>query len=630
MKMRQTALGRAMTNPNLLREITGRTLGLSPVARDFLLSQFWERRGKITTLFVSSIIFTVLELLGVGLIFPVLIVLLSPDYIDKSPRIAALVDAVGIGRGFALSAALTGMIAFLLIGKNVYMILHNLLQVRLMANWKLETSVRLMRMYVFADYMLHLTKSSSEIIRNLALTTAVYDHYISGLISVLVNALLLISMGLLLVVILPHEVAYAIVGIFVVTGILYRNIREPFQQIGRDQNDLFERRQTVLRQLIGMVKETRISAKERYFLDAFASIEKSSFMKQAHANFLSIIPGLVIEAAVIAAVLGLVAYIVIVSPHAGTGIAVLGMLAATMFRMMPLLNRILSSVQLMNLGRDAVEIFAREFHNHEAESYVPLTEPDPLPFARSLSLRDVTFQYPAGNVPALRDANVELAKNETIGITGASGSGKSTLAALMMGLLPPSSGRIEVDGAPLQSQDQVRAWHKHLGYVPQGIYLLEASIARNVSLVQNPEDVDEDRIWKVLEIVQLTDFVRSLPNGIHHFVGEDGARLSGGQRQRLGIARALYTDPNVLVLDEATSGLDVGIEHAFTENLRRLRRNRTMIIIAHRISTLRYCDKIAMLEGGKIIDCAPFDVLEKRCPQFKKLVELSQLQKQLQ
>jgi ATP-binding cassette, subfamily B, bacterial PglK len=613
-----------------LREAAGHVLGLSPVARDFLLHQFWDRRFKITGLFISSIIFTVLELLGVGLIFPVLIILLSPDYLDKSPALVALVNTLGIGRGFLLSAVLTAIIAVLLIGKNVYMIFFNLLQVRLMAYWKLETSVRLMRMYVFADYVLHLKKTSSEIIRNLALTTAVYDHFVTGFLSVLVNAVLLISLGLLLIVVLPHQAVFAIVGIFLVTVVLYRYMREPFEKIGKDQNDLFEQRQSVLRQLIGMMKETKISAKERYFLDSFSAVEKDSFFKQAHANFLSIIPGLVIEAAVIAAVLGLVAYLVILSPEAGTGIAVLGMLAATMFRMMPLLNRMVSSLQLMNLGRDAVEIFAREFHTHEADSYIPDEEPPPLPFKNEVGLRNVSFLYPTGTIPALSDITMQIKKDETVGITGPSGSGKTTLAALLMALLPPSSGAIEVDGTPLVTPDQLRAWHKHLGYVPQGIYLLQASIAQNISLATNPSEQDDARIWEVLEIVQLKEFVESLPNTIHHYVGEDGTRLSGGQRQRLGIARALYAEPNVLVLDEATSGLDVGIEHAFTENLRRLRRSRTMIIIAHRISTLRHCDRIVMLEGGRITDFAPFEVLEERCPPFKRLVDLSRMQKQPQ
>jgi ATP-binding cassette, subfamily B, bacterial PglK len=605
------------------RKKTTSMLGLSPVAHSFLLGQFWERRYRLAVLVVLSVIFTIIELLGIGLIFPVLIILLSPEYIDQSRTLSKLVDWVGIGRGFALSAVLMVIIAALLIGKNIYMIYFNLLQVRMMANWKQETSVRLMRMYVFADYTLHLIKNSSEIIRNLALTTAVYDHFVTGLLSVLVNGFVLFGIAAMLVLVLPIEVAYAIAGIFLVTLFTYRRMREPFQEIGKEQNELFERRQSVLRQSIGMMKETKISAKEKFFLEAFSAVERRNFHKQAHYNFLTIIPGLAIEAAVIAAVLGLVAYLVLRAPQPGTGLAILGMLAATMFRMLPMLNRLVAALQLMNLGRDAVEIFAREFHRHESESYMPEQEPEPLPFHHDFGLKNVTFKYPAGSVPALTDITLSIAKNETIGITGPSGSGKSTLVALLMGLLPPTSGDLMVDGAPIVTRDRLRAWHKHLGYVPQSVYVLEDSIARNVALAGDEKDIDAARVWAILDVVQLREFVETLPKGIHHFVGEDGARFSGGQRQRLGIARALYTDPNLLVLDEATSGLDVGIEQAFTDNLRKLHRTRTMVIIAHRLSTLRYCDRIVMLEGGRILDAAPFEELERRCEPFRRLVKLS-------
>jgi ATP-binding cassette subfamily C protein len=182
-----------------------------------------------------------------------------------------------------------------------------------------------------------------------------------------------------------------------------------------------------------------------------------------------------------------------------------------------------------------------------------------------------------------------------------------------------------VDGVPLVTREQIRAWHRHLGYVPQGTFILEDTIARNIALAQNEGDLDEQRLWEVLETVQLREYVETLPKKLHHFVGEEGIKLSGGQRQRLGIARALYFDPNVLLLDEATSSLDVAVEKAFSESLMLLKRTRTLIIIAHRLSTLRNCDRIIMLEGGRVLDMAPFEELERRCEPFRRLVKLSQL-----
>jgi ATP-binding cassette subfamily C protein len=214
-----------------------------------------------------------------------------------------------------------------------------------------------------------------------------------------------------------------------------------------------------------------------------------------------------------------------------------------------------------------------------------------------------------------------------IGITGPSGAGKSTLAALLMGLVPPVEGRIRVDDTPLDTPARLRAWYKHIGFVPQSVFLIEDSIARNIAFGSRPEEIDEEHVWRVLEIVQMRDFVESLPNGIHEFVGEDGSRLSGGQRQRLGIARVLYDDPEILVFDEATSSLDAAIERAFSESLMQVRKTRTLIMIAHRLSTLRDCDRIVMLDKGTVLDIAPFGELRDRCPAFRNLVELSSLER---
>lgn len=600
--------------------------GLSRGARRFLYEEIRARWLRLASLLILSVFAAVIEMTGVGLVFPLLLILVSPDYIDQIKPLARLIDQIGLGRGLALSVVLLCLIAALMIGKNVYMIFFSWLQARILARWKTETSSRLMRMYIFSDYSLYLSKNSSEIIRNLALTTAVYDHFMTGMISVVVNGVVLLSLVLLLLVVLPLQAAYGVSVILVASALVYRATSGPFQEIGKEQNILFERRQSILRQSIGMLKETKIAAKERFFLDAFCAVERRTFDKQAHYNYLSVVPALVIEGAVIVAVLGLVAYIVFISPQPGAGVATLGLLAATLFRTMTPLNRMLSSLQLMNLGRDAVEIFAKELDQHEADAYIPVEEPEPLPFERNFGLKNATFTYPSGTSPAIHNVSLIIEKNETIGITGPSGSGKTTLASILMGLMPPNSGELQVDGAPIGTKERLRAWHRHLGYVPQSVFLIEDTIARNIALAEKESDLDQKRIWEVLDVVQLREYVESLPNKIHHFVGEDGGKLSGGQRQRLGIARALYFDPNVLLLDEATSALDVAIERAFSDSLMRLKRTRALIIIAHRLSTLRDCDRIVMLDKGRILDVAPFDQLERRCEPFRRLVSLSRLQ----
>ena len=194
-----------------------------------------------------------------------------------------------------------------------------------------------------------------------------------------------------------------------------------------------------------------------------------------------------------------------------------------------------------------------------------------------------------------------------------------------MGLVAPKNGTISVDGLPLSDQKYLRAWHKHIGYVPQSVFIIEDSVARNVAFGEAPENIDERRVWEVLEVVQMKDFVKSLPNGIHEFVGEDGSRFSGGQRQRLGIARVLYEQPDFLVLDEATSGLDSANEKAFSDALCEIKTSSTIVMIAHRLSTLRDCDRIIMLDNGRILQIGTFDQLYNDCSTFRSLVDLSQM-----
>ncbi|EDQ34849.2 ABC-type bacteriocin/lantibiotic exporter [Hoeflea phototrophica DFL-43] len=600
---------------------------LSPEGLSFIKDQLWPRRFKVAGLLTLSLFAAIIEMTGLGLVFPLLILIVEPHQIERFQFLVWLTGTLGIDAGTSTSIFLIALIGGIMVAKNAYMLIFNRLQYSLLAQWKTELSYRLMRVYIFSDFELHLSKSSSEIIRNISLTAAVFDQYITAIISLTTNGIMLTALGLLLFAFLPGESIYGLIAIFVIAVMIYYFMRRRFEDIGREMNSIFQRRQSILRQSIGMIKETKLLARESFFLESFKTVEGRNFNRQAHYNFLSSFPPLAIEGAVILAILSLVGYILILSGSQPVGFAILGVMAATLFRVAPLVNRILTGLQMMNLSKNSVEIVAKELSDQEGKVYQPTVEPKALSFKHQLRLEGVSYSYPTGNAPAVRNVSVEIPRNGIIGITGTSGSGKSTLVTLMMGLLRPQCGSIKVDGDMLNSQEALRAWHRHIGYVPQSVFLIEDSIARNVAFAAGAEELDEGRIRSTLEVVQLWDFVQSLPNGMHEFVGEDGNRLSGGQRQRLGIARALYADPEVLVLDEATSALDAAIEKAFTDSLMRLRGSRTIIIIAHRLSTLRECDQVIMMEKGEVIDMASFETLESRCPSFKQLVDLSRLDK---
>tara|TARA_R100000988_G_C4002466_1_gene170036 strand:- start:61 stop:1902 length:1842 start_codon:yes stop_codon:yes gene_type:complete len=600
-------------------------LTLSPIGLDFVASEISVRWPQFCGFVLLSFVAALIEMTGVGLVFPLLVVIVAPEKVANIPYLPQVIDYIGIESETTLSIAIIGLIGMVLIGKNAYMLMFNWMQMRALAQWKGDLSKRLMNIYLFSDYSVHLAKTSSEIIRNMALTAAVYDQFIAPFINLLVNFAILIGLCILLTFVLPAEMLLSLLLIAFVSWALYALMRGPFKKIGAELNDLFKVRQSIMRQSIGMIKETKLTAKESFFLDAYARVEFRNFGRQAHYNFMATIPPLVTEGAVIVGILSVVTYVMFFSTQEQPGLAILGLLAASFFRLTPVINRILGSLQLMNISNNTVDIIASEFHQLENRIFKPVIEPDPLPFSSRISFKGVSYCYPETQACALEGIDFDIFKGETIGITGASGAGKSTLVALLMGLVAPKNGTISVDGLPLSDQKYLRAWHKHIGYVPQSVFIIEDSVARNVAFGEAPENIDERRVWEVLEVVQMKDFVKSLPNGIHEFVGEDGSRFSGGQRQRLGIARVLYEQPDFLVLDEATSGLDSANEKAFSDALCEIKTSSTIVMIAHRLSTLRDCDRIIMLDNGRILQIGTFDQLYNDCSTFRSLVDLSQM-----
>ncbi|MBR1199494.1 ABC transporter ATP-binding protein [Bradyrhizobium sp. AUGA SZCCT0158] len=601
-------------------------INISAIARHFLLGEILRRRWQFAGFIILSLIAALIEMTGVGLIFPLLIIIVDPASLNKVPILADLVTRFGVGNELPILIII--LIGILMVGKNVYMLFFTWLQLHTIAKWKAQLSRRLMHTYLFSDYSVHLSKTSSEIIRNLSLTAAVFDQFMTALINITVNGVMLIGLCAVLVFVLPPETLVSLIVVGLASWALYLSMRRPFEKTGQELNSIFEKRQAILRQSIGIMKETKLNAKENFFLDRYIEVERRNFSRQAHFNFLSSISPLGTEAAVIVAILGIVTYILFFSGHQNTGIAVLALLTATLFRLTPVLNRILSALQAMNLSRNSVEIIAKELDELEPHIFRSTIEPQPIPFQKQIEFDRVGYSYPESEARAVHDLSFTIRRGEIVGITGASGSGKSTLASLLMGLLPPADGQIRIDGTVIDNQATIRAWQMHIGFVPQGVFLVDDTIANNIAFAVDPADIDEKRVWRALEMVELREFVESLPDGLKHRLGEDGARLSGGQRQRVGIARVLYDDPEFMVFDEATSSLDNTTERAFSDNLMRIRRNRAVVIIAHRLSTLRDCDRIIMLDKGTVIDSGTFDELNVRCAPFRRLVELANLNRQ--
>ena len=353
-----------------------------------------------------------------------------------------------------------------------------------------------------------------------------------------------------------------------------------------------------LLQAFSAVKDVKVLGREDEFLSQFQRHNTGSSIVNRRQVTLQQYPRLWLE---LIAVIGLASVVLVMIAQGDSPSAIvptLGVFAAAAFRLLPSANRVLGSVQNVRYAVPVVEVLTEEFRLLAPTA--PAQHGARLPFESDLALEGVSFRYDGAHVPALSGVTLRVPRGSTVGLIGTTGAGKSTLVDIILGLLAPAEGVVRVDGVDIQTR--LRGWQDQIGYVPQSIYLTDDSLARNVAFGLPAEVVDEAAVWRALTAAQMADFVRDLPQGIHTEVGERGVRLSGGQRQRIGIARALYHDPAVLVLDEATSSLDTRTERDVMQAINALHGEKTIIIVAHRLSTVEHCDRLYRLEKVGVVE----------------------------
>ena len=367
---------------------------------------------------------------------------------------------------------------------------------------------------------------------------------------------------------------------------------------GEERQNIGAIKNQILFQGLGGVKDIKLMNRGEHFLFEYSQSNYNLSKIRIKVNTLSQIPRLYIE---VFAVMGLVAFILsMVAQNKPVQVLIptLGIFAAAAFRLIPSINRIMTYMQGIQIAKPVINLLYDEFKLLNT-SIVVKEEVKDLNFNDKIILKNIWFTYSSKSKLVLENISLEIKKGETVGFIGPSGSGKSTLIDLLLGLLEPERGEIIIDNTPLKSNN--RAWQDKIGYVPQSIYLTDDSLRSNIAFGIDPKLVNDEAVNRAVNAAQLTEFILSLDEGINTFVGERGARLSGGQRQRIGIARALYHNPSVLILDEATSSLDNETEKGFMDAINNLKREKTIIIVAHRLSTVSNCDKIFKLKSGKLI-----------------------------
>lgn len=567
-----------------------------------------ERRSA-RWLMVLMAIGMLVETLGVGIMAPVIVLLTQSDFPNDYPQLVPAIERLGNpGRETLVMAAMVGLVAVYVI-KNGFLALLAWRRSVFAQGVRVQLSQRLFAIYLRQPYTFHLERNSAQLIVTATSEVGMCSGALTHMMTVLTEVLVLSGIAALLLMVEPVG---AVIVVVVLGGAAWgfqtaTKARISRWGLARQHHDGLRVQQ--LQQGLGGAKDVKLLGRESDFLSQYlVHNAESARMIQSQAT-IEQIPRLWLE---LLAVIGLATLVVTMLARGQDTtdiVPTLGLFAAAAFRLMPSVSRVLVGVQALRYSRAAIDSV-----HEELELALPApstTRSVPAPLRDSIEMRGVSYQYQSAHAPSLNSVSIEIRRGESVGFVGPSGAGKSTLVDVILGLLTPTVGQVIVDGKDIQTD--LRSWQDQIGYVPQAIYLTDDTLRRNVAFGLPPDQIDDAAVQRAIRAAQLEDFIRSLPEGLETVVGERGVRISGGQRQRIGIARALYHDPTVLVLDEATSALDVGIESGVMQAVTALQGTKTILIVAHRLSTVARCDRLYLLEGGSVVaQGETAEVLESR------------------
>ncbi len=564
----------------------------------------------------------IIEAAGAVAVFGLLRMVIEPSRVRSAPVVTQIWQAWPTDDPPAIVALLTVIVGALYVVRALFLA---------WAEWIKETTIalsisrageRLFSRYLAADYLFHLTRRSTSLMTEISRSTDVaFQLVVASALSVLTEGATIVALFLVLALSAPPQ-ALGIVAVVIAFAALPLVLtRRAWARFGGQQKQLEEQQLHVLQQSLGAVKEVKIGGREAFFETRFRSVRRALARVKERRNWIGTIMRLTVETVLIVSLLGVILLVTLRGGSGADTVSLLALFAYIGFRAVPSANRIMLYTGYLREGRAYVSGALRDFKALERPP-APSHGPEPVEeFTTALVCERVGFRYDEHSAPALVDISLTLTPGESLGIVGATGAGKSTLVDVMLGLLLPTSGRVALDGADLKGRE--RAWQRLVGYVPQDPYLLDETVRRNVAFGVPDALIDEQRLARACSLAQLDEVIKQLPQGLETLLGENGTRLSGGQRQRVAIARALYGDPAVLVFDEATAALDNQTEREVTNAIATLHGTRTLIVIAHRLSTVTGCDRLVFLSEGRIAATGTYDEL-LRHPAFDAMARPGQ------
>jgi ATP-binding cassette, subfamily B, bacterial PglK len=599
-----------------------------------LASEVWSiltpsQRRQVLAAQIISLAMAFSTVTGIAAIAPFFAVLGEPRLIDQNILLHWLYLHGGISsqRGFIVLLGVA-FISLVLIA-NLINALGSLAMNRLALRIGNQLQTAMFADYLSRPYSFHAGTNSATLVKNIVYesTRVTNGILLNGLI--LVSNLVTAALIVVAIVLLNPTVAIAMIaGLAGGYALIYLAVRNRVLRFGLAQSHFAAEQAQIVNEGFGAIKELIVLQVQSFFRDRFERVSSALAVAAAHCQVVAQSPRHLIECVAAAVLVGIALVLGGREDGVGPWLGQLTFLAFAAYRLLPTLQQVFAMIVRIRADRPAFALIAPDLRYARA-AQPTMTSMDPrrwdgpwrVHHRGEIRLNDVSFRYADDRPWALRGVSLCIPPQSTVGIVGANGSGKTTLVDLIAGLLVPATGYVEVAGTALD-EDNRAAWQAHVAYVPQNIFLLDASIAQNIALGVAAPDIDRGRLLEAARLAQLDELITALPLGFEHRVGERGVKLSGGQRQRIGIARALYRAASVLLLDEATNALDGLTERELMATLRRLRGRYTTILIAHRMSTVRPCDLIFQLEHGKVIGSGTYDALLKDSEAFRRMAGL--------
>jgi ATP-binding cassette, subfamily B, bacterial PglK len=573
----------------------------------FLLSSNERKRAGL--LLIMILIMAFFDMIGVASILPFIAVLSNPSLIETNfflNTMFQISSIFGVETKQQFFFSLGTLLFLLLIISISFRALTSYAQIRFILMSEYSIGKRFMEGYLNQPYSWFLSRNSADLGKNiLSEVTSLALSCISPFIELISKGIIAIALITLLVIVDPKIALFVGFSFGATYLCIFYIVRNYLDRSGKERFINNRLRFTVVSEAFGAAKEIKVGGLEKTFIKSFKNSSQIFTSTQASAKVIALLPRFILEAVAFGGILIIILYTIKKEGNFNSALPLVSLYVFAGYRLMPALQQIYSSFTALTFAGPTLNKLYGELKN--LEPFDENQEHGILPFHKNITLKNINYRYPGAAGSALKNINLTISRKSIVGLVGPTGSGKSTVIDIILGLLEAEKGTLEVDGTHITKKN-TRSWQRSIGYVPQHIYLSDSTVAANIAFGVEPNDINQDMVERCAKIANLDNFiVHELPKKYQTIIGERGVRLSGGQRQRIGIARALYHSPQVLILDEATSALDNQTEQVVMNAVNNLGKDITIIIIAHRLNTVKKCDIIFKFEKGQLIAQGNFE-----------------------